>query len=105
MPLFIYLKIAAATVLVTAVVIGALWLHDAIGDKREAKVRAEYAAATADLNERIIIQSAREEAFAQKEALDMDAATKEALKQFSSMPGRWVVSDEEAAVFKQMVRP
>lgn len=105
MPLFLYLKIAAATALVTALVVGALWLHDEIGDRREAKVRAEYAAATADLNERIILQSAREEALNFKEAADIDAAVKEALERFKGMPGRWTVSDDEAAVFKKMMRP
>lgn len=88
-------------VVASSVLLGGLWLIDEIGDRREAKVHARYAKAADATNLDIRAFNSEDD----RVAAVSQAMLVKALDKAKAVPGKLIVSKEQAAALSEIKWP
>lgn len=92
---------AVWAIIASGVIIAGIWIVDAIGDRREAKVHAKYAAAAGVTNDDVAAFNTEDE----KVAAVAEALRQQALEKAKSVPGKLIVTKAQAEALSEIRWP
>lgn len=92
---------AVWAVIASCVIIGGVWLTDAIGDRREAKVHARYAKAAEATNIDVRAFNSEDD----RVAAIAEALREQALAKAKSVPGKHLATKEQAKALTEIRWP